>query len=64
LPDGFEYVAGTNPALINSDNDNSPDAGEFPVVGVARSDPCGGFGSAGARYCGANSIFENGFDLP
>jgi len=64
LPDGFEYVAGTSPTLDNSDNDTTADAVEFPMVGVPVSDPCGGVGSAGARYCGANSIFKNAFDLP
>jgi len=64
LPDGFEYVAGTSPTLDNSDNDTTADAVEFPMVGVPVSDPCGGVGSAGARYCGANSIFKSGFDLP
>jgi subtilase family protein len=64
LSDGFEYVVGTNPNLANSDNDTTPDAAEFPMVGVPVSDPCGGVGSAGARYCGADSIFKNGFDLP
>ena len=56
------HRAGTNPTLANSDNDTSPDAAEFPMIGVPVSDPCGGIGSAGARYCGANSIFANGFD--
>jgi hypothetical protein len=62
LPDGFEYVVGTSPARANSDNDSSPDASEFPMAGVPVSDPCGGPGSAGARYCMADSIFKNGFD--
>jgi thrombospondin type 3 repeat protein len=62
LSDGFEYVVGTNPNLANSDNDTSPDAAEFPMVGVPVSDPCGGVGSVGARYCGADSIFKDGFD--
>jgi hypothetical protein len=62
LPDSFEYVVGTSPTLANSDNDTQADATEFPMIGIARSDPCGGIGSAGARYCGANSIFKNGFD--
>jgi hypothetical protein len=64
LPDGFEQVVGTSPTLANSDNDTSPDVSEFPMVGVPVTDPCGGVGSSGARYCLANSIFKNGFDLP
>jgi hypothetical protein len=62
LPDGFEYVVGTSPTLANSDNDPLPDAAEFPMVGVPVSDPCGGSGSSGAKFCLANSIFKNGFD--
>jgi hypothetical protein len=62
LPDGFEYVVGTSPTRANSDNDASPDASEFPMVGVPVADPCGGSGSSGAQYCPANSIFKNGFD--
>ena len=62
LPDDFEYVVGTSPTRANSDNDTSSDADEFPMVGVPVSDPCGGTGSAGAKYCLANVIFKNGFD--
>ena len=64
LPDGFEYVVGTSPTLANSDNDPSPDADEFPMVGVPVSDPCGGNGSSGAKFCLADSIFKNGFNPP
>jgi len=32
------------------------------MVGVPVSDPCSG--GTGAKYCGANSIFKNGFDNP
>ena len=61
LPDGFEYVVGTNPNAADSDGDGIPDAVEFPMVGVPLSDPCTG-GSLGARNCGADRIFKNGFD--
>ncbi len=61
LPDGFEYVVGTSPTRADSDGDGLTDAYEFPMVGVSSSDPCAG--GVGARYCGADSIFGNGFDL-
>jgi hypothetical protein len=62
LPDGFEYVVGTSPTRADSDGDGLADAYEFPMVGVPVGDPC--VGGIGARYCGADSIFKNGFDLP
>lgn len=62
LPDGFEYAVGTSPTRANSDNDTAPDAAELPMIGVPVSDPCGGVGSSGALFCGADSIFRNGFD--
>lgn len=62
LPDAFEYVVGTSPTRADSDGDGSDDATEFPMVGVAVSDPC--HGGTGAEYCGADSIFKNGFDFP
>src|SRR4029077_9737327 len=34
LPDGFEYVVGTNPTLADSDGDGIPDAAELPLAGV------------------------------
>jgi subtilisin family serine protease len=61
LPDGFEYVVGTNPNAADSDGDGIPDATEVPMVGVPVSDPCMG-GTLGARNCGADRIFKNGFD--
>ena len=62
LPDGFEYAVGTSPTRFDSDNDGMNDVAEFPMVGVPVSDPCSG--GTGAKYCGANSIFKNGFDNP
>lgn len=61
LPDGFEYVVGTNPNAADSDGDGIPDATEFPLAGIAISDPCMG-GTLGARNCGADRIFRNGFE--
>jgi hypothetical protein len=61
LPDGFEDVAGTSPTRADSDGDGLSDADEYPMVGVPLGDPCAG--GIGARYCGANVIFANGFDL-
>ncbi len=61
LPDGFEYVVGTSPIHADSDGDGLSDAFEFPMVGVPFSDPCAG--GIGARYCGADSIFKNGFEF-
>lgn len=60
LPDGFEYVVGTNPTKADSDGDGVSDASEFPMVGVAIDDPCGG--GSGAQYCSADRIFANGVD--
>lgn len=62
LPDAFEYVVGTSPTRKDSDGDNSQDATEFPMVGVPVTDPC--HGGTGATYCGADTIFKNGFDFP
>ena len=62
LPDGFEYVVGTSPIHTDSDADGLSDSFELPMVGVPFSDPCAG--GIGARYCGADVIFKNGFDLP
>ncbi len=62
LPDGFEYVAGTSPTHADSDGDGLSDAFEYPMVGVPFSDPCAG--GIGARYCGADVIFRNGFNFP
>lgn len=61
LPDGFEYVVGTNPNAADSDGDGIPDATEFPLAGIATGDPCMG-GTLGARNCGADRIFKNGFE--
>lgn len=63
LPDGFEYVVGTNTNLADSDSDGSGDADEFPMTGIADGDPCAG-GSLGASACPADHLFEDGFDLP
>ncbi|MGH8174540.1 MAG: S8 family serine peptidase [Rhodanobacteraceae bacterium] len=63
LLDGFEYTVGTNPNAADSDGDGMPDATEFPMDGVAVSDPCMG-GPLGAKNCGADVIFRNGFQLP
>ncbi|HVV98214.1 MAG TPA: S8 family serine peptidase [Rhodanobacteraceae bacterium] len=62
LPDGFEYVAGTSPTRADSDGDALSDAYEYPMVGVPFGDPCAG--GVGARYCGADVIFSDGFDFP
>jgi subtilisin family serine protease len=61
LPDGFEYVVGTNPNAADSDGDGIADATEFPLAGIATGDPCLG-GTLGASQCGADIIFRNGFD--
>ena len=60
LPDGFEQVIGTHSALADSDSDGATDNAEFPLAGIATSDPCSG--GAGALYCPADIIFKNGFD--
>ena len=60
LPDGFEHVAGTSPTRADSDGDALSDADEYPMGGVPLGDPCAG--GVGARYCGADVIFANGFD--
>lgn len=60
LPDGFEYVVGTSPSRADSDSDGTEDDVEFPLAGIAVSDPCAG--GTNALYCPANSIFKNGFD--
>lgn len=60
LPDGFEHVVGTSPTLADSDGDGLADGAEFPMAGVAASDPCAG--GTGALYCPANSIYKDGFD--
>lgn len=62
LTDGFEYVVGTSPTRSDSDGDGLGDSYEYPMVGVPVSDPCAG--GAGARYCGADVIFRNSFELP
>lgn len=61
LPDGFERVVGTNRDAADSDGDGIADATEFPLAGIATGDPCMG-GSLGARNCGADIIFRNGFN--
>lgn len=63
LPDGFEYVVGTNPQPggADSDNDGSSDAVELPLAGIPVADPCMG-GTLGASLCGANILFQDGFD--
>jgi subtilisin family serine protease len=62
LPNAFEYVVGTDPTRVDSDGDGTHDADEFPMVGVPVSDPCKG--GTGAKYCGADVIFKNGYDFP
>lgn len=59
LPDPFELVAGTNPALANSDGDSQSDGVEYPMRGVPVSDPCSG---VGAKNCLADILFIDGFD--
>lgn len=62
LPDGFEYVVGTSPLHTDSDADGLSDAYEYPMIGVPFSDPCAG--GVGAKNCGADVIFRNGFEFP
>ncbi len=62
LPDGFEYVVGTDPTRADSDGDGVADATEMPMVGVPVSDPCAG--GTGALHCLADVIFKNGFEFP
>jgi len=64
LPDGFEYAVGTDPnskwsngLVSTTENDGT----RFPMIGVEVSDPCLG-GPLGARNCGADRIFKNGFE--
>lgn len=57
LINGFEYVIGTSPFAADSDGDGITDDVEFPMKGVALSDPCAG----GMQNC-ANIIFRHGFD--
>lgn len=61
LPDGFEYVVGTDPYSADSDGDGILDAVEFPMVGIAISDPCMG-GAFGASRCGADRLSDDSFD--
>lgn len=61
LPDALEVVVGTRTDAADSDNDGLSDATEFPLAGVAASDPCLG-GTLGAALCPGDHIFENGFD--
>ncbi len=61
LPDGFERVVGTNRNAADSDGDGIPDATEFPLAGIATGDPCMD-GPLSARNCGADIIFQNGFN--
>jgi len=62
LPDGFEYVVGTSPVHSDSDSDGLSDAYEYPMVDVPFGDPCAG--GIGARNCGADVIFANGYEFP
>ncbi|GAA0708008.1 hypothetical protein GCM10009105_07200 [Dokdonella soli] len=63
LPDGFEYVVGTDPFHASSNGDGTSDAVKIPMVGLETSDPCVG-GPYGASRCGADVLFRNGFELP
>lgn len=60
LPDGFEYVVGTNHLMANSDADGLSDARELPMVGVPVSDPC--TGAIGGQNCPGERIFAWGFE--
>jgi serine protease len=62
LPDGFEYVVGASPLHTDSDADGLSDSYEYPMVGVPFSDPCAG--GVGAKNCGADVIFANGYEFP
>ena len=59
LVDGFERVIGTKIDSWDSDGDGDDDVEEFPMAGVARSDPCDGLGG---RNCPADIIFKHGFE--
>ncbi len=59
LVDGFERVIGTKLDSWDSDGDDVSDAVEFPMVGVAVGDPCGG---SGGRNCPADILFKHGFE--
>ena len=61
LPDALELVIGTRTDAADSDNDGLTDDEEFPLAGVAVSDPCFD-GTLGASLCPGDHIFENGFD--
>ena len=60
LPDGFERIVGTNRLVPDSDGDGPSDAAEFPMVGMAFSDPCSGI----APQCDSpqDNLFANGFE--
>ena len=61
LPDALELVIGTRTDAADSDNDGLADDEEFPLAGVAVSDPCLG-GTLGASLCPGDHIFDDGFD--
>lgn len=56
------YVVGTSPLYTDSDADGLSDAYEYPMVGVPFGDPCAS--GIGARNCGAEVIFADGFEFP
>jgi hypothetical protein len=60
LPDGFEYVAGTNINASDSDGDGQSDELELPMTGMPRTDPC----DANPFGCGLapEDVFANGFE--
>ena len=60
LPDGFEYVVGTDHTDNDSDGDLAMDAKELPMVGVPVGDPCSG--TIGAQNCPGERLFADGFE--
>jgi len=61
LPNGFEYVAGTDWTRPDTDSDGLSDSEELPMIDVPVNDPCSG--GVGTTYCYVNDvIFKDGME--